>query len=103
MKRLKKTLPRKSNMISRRHFLSQTATAATLTLVPRPVLGGHTAPSEKVNVAIIGTGGQGIVNMKQYSAISAVRSGAMWCPRSFIHLVIRSVAFIPVRRSTAAH
>ncbi|MHC4728059.1 MAG: Gfo/Idh/MocA family protein, partial [Planctomycetota bacterium] len=53
--------------ISRRDFLSGAATATAFTIVPRHVLGGnrYTAPSGKVNVAIIGTGGQGIVNMKQ--------------------------------------
>lgn len=53
--------------MTRRNFLGGAAAAAAFTIVPRHVLGGsgHTAPSEKVNVAIIGTGGQGIVNMKQ--------------------------------------
>ncbi len=53
--------------ISRRNLLGGAAAAAAFTVVPRHVLGGagNTAPSEKVNVAIIGTGGQGIVNMKQ--------------------------------------
>jgi predicted dehydrogenase len=53
--------------ISRRNLLSGAAAAAAFSVVPRHVLGGtgNTAPSEKVNVAIIGTGGQGIVNMKQ--------------------------------------
>ena len=53
--------------ISRRDFLAGAAAATAFTIVPRHVLGGNgnIAPSEKVNVAIIGTGGQGIVNMKQ--------------------------------------
>ena len=53
--------------ISRRNLLGGAAAAVAFTVVPRHVLGGagNTAPSEKVNVAIIGTGGQGIVNMKQ--------------------------------------
>jgi hypothetical protein len=53
--------------INRRDFLASTATTAAFTIVPRRVLGGnrYASPSEKVNVAIIGTGGQGIVNMKQ--------------------------------------
>jgi len=48
--------------VSRRNFLSRTATAtAAFTIVPRYVLGarGYTAPSEKLNVAVIGAGGQG--------------------------------------------
>ncbi|UCF15722.1 MAG: Gfo/Idh/MocA family oxidoreductase [Phycisphaerales bacterium] len=53
--------------ISRRRLLGGATAAAAFSVVPRHVLGGagNTAPSERVNVAIIGTGGQGIVNMKQ--------------------------------------
>lgn len=53
--------------MTRRDFLGGAAAVAAFTVVPRRVLGGagSTAPSEKVNVAIIGTGGQGTVNMKQ--------------------------------------
>jgi predicted dehydrogenase len=49
--------------LSRRGFLG--AAAAAFTIVPRHVLGGtgHTPPSEMLNVAIIGTGGQGIRNL----------------------------------------
>jgi predicted dehydrogenase len=53
--------------MNRRRFLRTTATvAATMTLVPRHVLGGakFVAPSEKVNVAIIGAGGQGRTNTR---------------------------------------
>jgi predicted dehydrogenase len=51
---------------TRRDFLGAAASAAAFTIVPDNVFGaGGTSPSEKVNVAIIGTGGQGIVNMKQ--------------------------------------
>ena len=48
--------------VSRRDFLSRTAAVtAAVTIVPRYVLGarGRTAPSEKLNVAVIGVGGQG--------------------------------------------
>ncbi|MBM4028932.1 MAG: hypothetical protein FJ280_26580 [Planctomycetes bacterium] len=51
--------------ITRRRLLGGAAAAAAFSVVPHRVLGGQAAPSEKVNVAIIGTGGQGIVNMKQ--------------------------------------
>ena len=53
--------------ITRRDLLGGATAAAAFTIVPRRVLGGagNAAPSEKVNVAIIGTGGQGTVNMKQ--------------------------------------
>jgi hypothetical protein len=52
---------------SRRDFIQATAaTAAAFTIVPRHVLGGQTfvAPSDKVNVAIIGAGGQGRTNAR---------------------------------------
>jgi len=51
---------------SRRQFITSTASAvAAVTILPRHVLGGprFVAPSDKVNVAIIGVGGQGITNL----------------------------------------
>ena len=52
---------------SRRQFIATTASAvAAATIVPRHVLGGQrfVAPSDKVNVAIIGAGGQGRTNAR---------------------------------------
>lgn len=52
---------------SRRKFLAQTGwAAAAFTIVPRHVLGGpkFVPPSEKVNIALIGAGGQGRVNLQ---------------------------------------
>jgi len=47
--------------MSRRAFLGGVATTAALTIVPRSVLGGAAgpAPSDKINIAGIGVGGQG--------------------------------------------
>ena len=47
--------------LSRRDFVRTAAATAAFTIVPRYVLGGrgNTAPSEKLNVAVIGVGGQG--------------------------------------------
>src|SRR3569832_2767674 len=47
--------------VSRRTFLTDSALAgAGLTIVPRHVLGrGQTAPSDRLNVAAVGVGGQG--------------------------------------------
>src|SRR5688500_11885859 len=52
--------------LSRRHFLGAAAGAAVFSIVPRHVLGGakFVAPSEKVNIAIIGAGGQGRTNAR---------------------------------------
>ncbi|MBN1846595.1 MAG: Gfo/Idh/MocA family oxidoreductase [Sedimentisphaerales bacterium] len=63
--------PKSACRPSRRDFLAGTAAAATaaaavtaFTIVPRYVLGGpgNTPPSETVNIAIIGAGGQGRTN-----------------------------------------
>src|SRR5262245_26735163 len=48
--------------LTRREFLGTTAmAAAAFTIVPRHVLGGpgYVAPSDKLNIACIGVGGQG--------------------------------------------
>src|SRR5579871_4224392 len=52
-----------THLISRRDFVSQTAAAAVgFSIVPRHVLGGlgHVPPSDKVNIAFIGVGAQGL-------------------------------------------
>ena len=52
---------------TRRQFITTTASAvAAATILPRHVLGGprFVAPSDKVNVAIIGVGGQGRTNLR---------------------------------------
>jgi len=70
--------------LSRRQFLGRTATAvAAFSVVPRHVLGGpkFIAPSEKINIAIIGCGGQGRTNVRSlfdhpYAQIIAVADPA---------------------------
>ena len=61
-------MTRKSNSgRGRREFIATTASAvAAATILPRHVLGGarFVAPSDKVNVAIIGVGGQGRTNLR---------------------------------------
>jgi predicted dehydrogenase len=61
---------------TRRQFLQSTAAAATVfQILPRHVLGGprFVAPSEKVNVALVGAGGRGIQNMKALMALPDVQ------------------------------
>lgn len=56
----------KGNKISRRSFLTNTATAAAgFMIVPRHVLGGvgYSAPSDTLNIAGIGVGGMGAANL----------------------------------------
>jgi predicted dehydrogenase len=63
----------RSNPSSRREFLQAGAAAATaFTIVPRHVLGGRgfVAPSDKVNVALIGAGGQGRTNARALLRLS---------------------------------
>lgn len=55
------------NHINRREFIhSSVVSGAAFTIVPRHVLGGigHTAPSEKLNIAGIGVGGMGATNLR---------------------------------------
>ncbi len=57
------------NAVSRREFLAQSATAAIgFSIVPRHVLGGpgYVPPSDKVNVAFIGVGSQGMRVMLKF-------------------------------------
>jgi predicted dehydrogenase len=65
---------RKKN-ISRRQFMgSAVIAAATFTMVPRHVLGGarYVAPSEKLNIAGIGVGGQGWTDLHGVSSENIV-------------------------------
>ena len=50
------------------------STVATLTIVPRHVLGGagYVAPSEKMNIAGIGVGGMGAANLKNLESENIV-------------------------------
>jgi predicted dehydrogenase len=52
---------------SRRDFLKAGAAAAVFTIVPRHVLGGRgfVPPSDKVNIALVGAGGQGRSNVHE--------------------------------------
>jgi predicted dehydrogenase len=61
MKNRKKPNDEQNKKISRRDFIGAAAAVTAFTIVPRSVLGGwrHIAPSEKINIAGIGVGGQG--------------------------------------------
>jgi len=60
--------------MNRRGFLGRTAAMAAFTVVPRHVLGGpgHVAPSEKLNIAGIGVGGQGAGDIANVSSENIV-------------------------------
>jgi len=58
----------KTEQLKRRKFLGLAATAATVAVVPRHVLGGGArtlAPSDKMNIAGVGVGGMGGANLSQ--------------------------------------
>jgi len=63
----KKSVDAAETKLSRRQFLNTASIATTsIAIVPRYVLGGlgFTAPSDKLNIAMIGTGGQGMQNLR---------------------------------------
>lgn len=79
----KKMSQRGGEGMSRRHFLATTAAAtAAFTIVPRHVLGGpgYTPPSENINLAIIGVGGQGTHDMQQLMTREGTRVVAVADP-----------------------
>jgi len=75
--------------VSRRRFIGNTAAAvAGFTIVPRHVLGGQkfVAPSDKINLAIIGCGGQGRTNMRALFQHADVQIIAVVDPIEFQNL-----------------
>lgn len=73
-------LKKSSKVISRRNFLkTATVAAAGIVIVPRHVLGGpgYIAPSDKINLAIIGVGSQGTDDMKEFLNIPDVQVTAV--------------------------
>ena len=74
MKNRKKPEEEQNKKMSRRDFMGAAAAATAFTIVPRFVLGGqrHIAPSEKVNIAGIGVGGQGGSDIRSLSSQNIV-------------------------------
>jgi predicted dehydrogenase len=69
-RRLKPSAPSQEGSVtrvSRRQFVATAAAASGLMIVPRHVLGGpgYTAPSDKLNIACVGVGGQAGWDMEQ--------------------------------------
>ena len=64
----------KTRRMNRRQFLGSAAAVAAFTIVPRHVLGGarQVPPSEKLNIACIGVGGQGGSDVQQVSTENIV-------------------------------
>ena len=84
-----KNVPRSKPSLSRRQFLGRSATAvAAFSLVPRHVLGGpkFVAPSEKINLAVVGCGGQGRTNIQALFPHADVQIIAIADPIEFLNL-----------------
>ena len=64
-----------TSMMNRRKFLGTAAASAAFTMVPRDVLGGPgvVAPSDKITLAYIGTGTQGLREMLALLAIPDIQ------------------------------
>jgi hypothetical protein len=76
------------NNIDRRRFIAGVTTAAVgLTIVPAHVLGGrkHIAPSDKINVAYIGLGTQGLRQLSSLLEIPEVQVTAICDPQRKAH------------------
>jgi predicted dehydrogenase len=60
--------PSRKRLLRRRDFLGGGAAAASLTILPRHVLGGpgRVSPNGKTTLAAIGTGGQGLQNVQTF-------------------------------------
>lgn len=67
---------------SRRHFLKAGGAATAAMIVQPHVLGGpaHTAPSDRVNVALVGAGGRGLQNARELMKLQDVRISAVVDP-----------------------
>ena len=91
--------------LSRRTFIRGTATAiAGFTIVPRHVLGGagFVPPSEKVNIAIVGCGGQGRTNVRALFQETDAQS-AIFAARQRPKLSVLRSAFPSAPRGRIVH
>ncbi|WP_146521180.1 Gfo/Idh/MocA family protein [Stieleria varia] len=70
-------LPRRSDgpTLNRRQWLAAGGAISAAAIVPRHVLGGprFVAPSDKINVALVGAGGRGLQNARELMKLSDVR------------------------------
>jgi len=70
---------------SRRDFLKAGGVATAVMVVQPHVLGGpaHTAPSDRVNVALVGAGGRGLQNARELMKLQDVRISAVVDPAEY--------------------
>lgn len=84
-----KSISKSKEGLSRRSFIGKTAAAVTaFSIVPRHVLGGpkYVAPSEKINIAIVGCGGQGRTNVRSLFQFADAQIIAVADPAEFQNL-----------------
>lgn len=70
---------------TRRQFIQTASIAAAATIVPRHVLGGpgKVAPSDRVNVALVGAGGRGLQNARELMKLPDVQITAVADPAEY--------------------
>jgi predicted dehydrogenase len=71
--------------INRRKFITSAAAAASFMIIPRHVLGGKgfTAPSDKVNVGLVGAGGKGKENIQDLFKLNDVQVTCLADPAEY--------------------
>ena len=71
--------------IDRRKFMTTAAAAASFMVIPRHVLGGKgfTAPSDKVNVGLVGAGGKGKENVRDLFKLNDVQVTCLADPAEY--------------------
>ena len=71
--------------IDRRKFMTTAAAAASFMIIPRHVLGGKgfTAPSDKVNVGLVGAGGKGKENVRDLFKLNDVQVTCLADPAEY--------------------
>lgn len=92
---MKKTKPTRSSD-SRRDFIKKGAMASSIFIVPRFVLGGvgYTAPSDRLNLAAIGSGGKGASDIRNASVAGREKVVAL-CDVDFSGSASKSVELFP--------
>lgn len=88
--------PKKTSSISRKDFIKTGAVASSFFFVPRHVLGGagYTAPSDRLNLAAIGSGGKGFSDISNASVDGRERVSAL-CDVDFSGSASRAVEAFP--------
>ena len=84
-----KILTRRTSGITRRKFIGTVASTAAFTIVPRHVLGGtgYAAPSETLNLALVGAGGHGAFLINEGHSQSVATKNTVDTEKAFATIV----------------